>query len=225
MNLLLKRPPIEALNLTFKGLTFEQRINQLYEHFDESEVLVTSSFGVNSAFLLHLLSKLRPSQKIHFIDTTYHFEETLAYKKYLTKKWKLNIELLRPDPELNALTRNEKLWEKDPDRCCAINKVEPLAEIKKDYKIWISGLMAFQTPFRAGLELFEKQDSGIIKFHPLIDMSEMLYLAHTAHYQLPAHPLQFIGYGSVGCTHCTQKGEGRDGRWKDADKTECGLHL
>ncbi len=225
MNLLRKTPSLEALNLIFKALTFEQRIHRLYNYYAPEEVLVTSSFGINSAFLLHLLAQLKPEQKIYFIDTSYHFEETLAYKNYLRKHWNLNLETILPDATLNQESREAKLWEIDPDRCCAINKVEPLAAIKGQYKVWISGLMAFQSPFRAGLNIFEQQNSGIVKFHPLIDMTEMLYLAHTAHYQLPAHPLQLMGYGSVGCTHCTQKGEGREGRWKEHSKTECGLHL
>src|SRR5690606_10617964 len=112
-------------------------------------------------------------------------------------------------------------WATKPDDCCQINKIAPLEPIKAKHKIWVSGLMAFQTDYRAGLELFVEKP-GIIKFHPLLDMSEMLYMAYTAHYQLPAHPLQVLGYGSVGCTHCTQKGEGRSGRWLGTDKSECG---
>lgn len=226
MNLLLnKKPAIEALNQIFKDLTFEQRLHRLYDYYEEDEVLMTSSFGTNSAFLLHLLAQVRPGQKVYFIDTGYHFEETLDYKNYIRKHWNLNIETIGAEKKRYEQTKREEMWTFDPDRCCAINKVEPLAEVKKQYKIWISGLMAFQTPFRAGLEIFEQQDTAILKFHPLIDMSEMLYLAHCSHYQLPVHPLELRGYGSVGCTHCTKKGEGRAGRWTETEKTECGLHL
>lgn len=226
MNLLLnKKPPVETLNQIFKGLTFEQRLHQLYDYYEEDEILMTSSFGSNSAFLLHLLAQVRPSQEVCFIDTGYHFEETLAYKNYLQTDWNLNVKTIAANGKGHELTKREEMWRFDSDRCCAINKVEPLAEVKKGYKIWISGLMAFQTPFRAGLEIFEQQESELVKFHPLIDMSEMLYLAHYSHYQLPVHPLQLMGYGSVGCTHCTKKGEGRAGRWTETEKTECGLHL
>ena len=116
------------------------------------------------------------------------------------------------------------LWVENPDECCFVNKIQPLAPLKATHKVWISGLMAFQTPYRAELDVFTVTNE-IVKFNPLIDMSEMLYLVYTAHYHLPIHPLQVLGYGSVGCTHCTQKGEGRDGRWFGTNKTECGLHL
>lgn len=225
MEISYKTPSVEELNLLFKGLTFEQRLSRLYDYFDEEEILLTSSFGANAAFLLHLISQVRPKQQVYFIDTTYHFEETLAYKKYLAAEWKLNVIDLLPNAERNRLSKEQELWKNDPDLCCKINKVEALEPLKATHKVWLSGLMAFQTPFRAGLNIFEQDANGLIKFHPLIDMSEVLYLAYSAHYQIPEHPLQLLGYGSVGCTHCTAKGDGRAGRWQGKEKTECGLHL
>ncbi len=214
---------VELLNDVFTPLNFQERLRLLYEHFDQNDVLLTSSFGTNSVFLLYWIHRIRPTQKIHFIDTTYHFKETLAYKDELIRRFKLNVVDVLPDVEQNAITKEEKMWQTNPRLCCYINKVAPLEPIKARHKVWISGLMSFQTEFRAGLRVFERQD-GILKFHPMIDIDEGEVLYYISLYNLPEHPLKAQGYGSVGCTHCTQKGIGREGRWKGQDQTECGLH-
>lgn len=219
----IERSDLNVLNEIFTPLRFEQRIATLYEFFREEEVLFTSSFGANSAFMLHLLHKIRPSQKVHFIDTTYHFPETLAYKKKLTRRYGLKVVDIQPEPEENRLTRSEEWWRDHPRMCCAINKVAPLEPVKARHKVWISGLMAYQTPFRAGLRIFEKQ-GHILKFHPIIDIDEGEFLYYKSLHKLPSHPLASQGYSSIGCLHCTEKGKGREGRWKGKDKTECGLH-
>lgn len=213
----------ELLNDIFTPLSFERRISLLYKYFEEKDVLFTSSFGGNSVFLLHFISQIRPSQQVHFIDTTYHFRETLAYKELLTERFHLNVIDVVPEPEQNALTREEEWWKEHPRMCCSINKVVPLEPIKARHKVWISGLMNYQTEFRSHLRVFERQ-GDILKFHPLIDIDEGEVLYHFSLHNLPRHPLEELGYGSIGCTHCTEKGEGRSGRWKGQGRTECGLH-
>ena len=214
---------VQTLNKIFAPLTFEERIQLLYRYFRQEDVLYTSSFGTKSVFLLHLISKIRPSQKVHFIDTGFNFPQTLAYKKELTELLGLQVENINPDPTQHQLSIDEKAWQTAPDLCCTINKVVALDPIKEKHKVWISGLMAYQTNYRSELNVFEEQD-GIIKFHPLIDIDEGEFLYHLSYYGLPKHPLEAFGYGSVGCTHCTVKGKGREGRWKGKTKTECGLH-
>lgn len=219
----LKNLELDVLNEIFTPLGFEQRVKLLYEFFPEKEVLVTSSFGTKSVFLLHLLHQIRPTQKVHFINTTYHFPETLAYMHQLEQLYDLQIVEILPEKEQNDLTREEQWWKEHPRMCCAINKVAPLEPVKAKHKVWISGLMAYQTPFRAGLKVFEKQ-GDIIKFHPFVDIDEGEFLYYLSYHKLPRHPLEEKGYGSIGCLHCTEAGEGREGRWKGSDKTECGLH-
>ncbi|RMG83580.1 MAG: phosphoadenylyl-sulfate reductase [Bacteroidetes bacterium] len=214
---------LELLNDIFEQLTFEERLRKLYNYFDEDEILVTSSFGTQSVFLLHLIHKIRPTQKIYFIDTTFHFEETLAYKKQLVEQYNLQVVDIRPPEAENRLTREEAWWKDHPRMCCTINKVAPLEPIKAQHKIWVSGLMAYQTPFRATLDIFAQQ-GDIIKFHPLIDIDEGEFLFYLDKYKLPRHPLEAKGYGSVGCAHCTKPAAGREGRWAGTKKTECGLH-
>jgi len=214
---------IELLNDVFTPLSFEERLQLLYKYFPEEDVLVTSSFGTKSVFLLHLLHRIHPTQPVHFIDTTYHFPETIRYKKDLTRLFDLNVVDVFPAIEENALTREEEWWKDHPRMCCAVNKIVPLEPIKAKHKIWISGLMSYQTEYRSRLKVFERQ-GDIIKFHPLIDIDEGEFLYYMDYYKLPRHPLEKHGYGSVGCTHCTAQGEGRSGRWQGTGKTECGLH-
>ncbi len=214
---------IETLNEIFEPLTFEQRLRKLYDLVPQDEILVTSSFGTRSAFLLHLISQIRPSQKIYFIDTTYHFPETIQYKQQLTEDFGLNVKSVYPEEKQNQLTKDENWWIDHPKMCCTINKIHPLEPVIANHKIWIAGLMSWQTPFRARLDIFTQQ-GDIIKFHPFIDIDEGEFLYHLSYYKLPKHPLEAQGYGSVGCTHCTRKGEGRSGRWQASQQTECGLH-
>lgn len=214
---------VEELNAIFTPLNFKERLEKLYDYFPEKMVLYTSSFGTKSVFLLHLISQIRKSQKVHFIDTTYHFPETIAYKEKIAKIFKLKIIDVVPKSEENNITRTDQWWIDHPKMCCSINKVVPLEPIIARHKVWISGLMSKQTTFRSHLRVFEQQ-GDIIKFHPLIDIDEGEILYHLDFHKLPRHPLENQGYGSIGCTHCTVKGEGRSGRWKGKNKTECGLH-
>lgn len=214
---------VDYLNKVFTPLSYKGRMELLYEFFEINEVLVTTSFGTKSVFLLHLLHQVQPDQRIFFINTTYHFKETLDYKNALVDLYDLNIIEVYPQEKENQLTRDEQWWKDHPKMCCSINKVVPLEPIKAQHKIWMSGLMSYQTQFRSHLRVFEKQ-GDIIKFHPFIDIDEGEFLYQLSSNKLPRHPLEDEGYGSIGCTHCTVKGQGREGRWKGTDKKECGLH-
>lgn len=215
---------LKFLSEKYRLLTPKQRIKSFYEDFRHDDILVTSSFGTSSAILLHGIAQANPKQKIHFIDTTYLFEETHAYKEKLRKQLDLDVINISPEQWKNDFTRTDKTYQKDPDLCCSVNKVEPLARVKKGYKIWVSGLMAYQTPFRRSLELFEKS-GDIIKFYPLIDVQPYFARGYYDKFNLPKHPLVAKGYSSVGCTHCTDIGENRSGRWQSSGKSECGLHV
>lgn len=129
-----------------------------------------------------------------------------------------------PNKNQHQLSIQQQLWKSDIKRCCQIHKLAPLTPIKKQHKIWISGVMAHQTLNRKHLRVWEKQDN-LLKFHPLIDIDEREFFYQIGKNKLPEHPLTAVGFGSVGCTHCTVKGTGRNGRWQGQEKTECGLHL
>lgn len=213
---------LEELNKLYLKLSPQERIKRLYTNFDK--VLFTSSFGTTAAYLLDLFHKAKPEQKVHFLDTTYHFNETLNYKKQLTEQLGLEVIDVKPEEWKNNFTLQDKTWNSDPDLCCSINKVEPLDKIKPGFQIWVSGLMASQNMYRGGLKIFEQQE-GIIKFFPVIDKNEKEAFEHIRLNNLPEHPLLKAGYHSVGCFHCTVAGKGRSGRWVNKSKTECGLHL
>lgn len=215
---------IEQLNIKYKDLTISQRIAQLYKDFDVEEVMLTSSFAATSAFLLHAFSQVNKEQKIYFIDTGYHFTETLNYKEVLTELYGLQVESVTADAYEHNFTQKDKTWTKNPDFCCSINKVKPLDLIKERFTVWVSGLMEWQSDHRSTLNIFE-QRKGILKFYPLLDVTKEEREAYIKKHYLPFHPLVAKGYHSIGCKHCTVPGEGREGRWNNSPKTECGLHL
>ncbi len=165
------RYKIETLNRIYAPLDFVMRVHLFYQMFDVKDVLYTSSFGTNAAVLLDIVHDATPSQTVHFIDTTYHFEETIAYKLTLTEKYGMNVIDVLPNQTQNELTREEQWWIDHPKMCCTINKVASLDPIIAKHKLWISGLIAYQTKFRFQLNIFEQQ-GDIIKFHPLLDVGE-----------------------------------------------------
>ncbi len=216
---------IAELNQQYRDLSIEERIRRLYLDFDPEKVMLTSSFAATSAFFLHLFSRLAPiKQKVHFIDTGFHFPETLAYKKKLTELYDLDVVDVKAEAWKHEFTEKEKIYETDPDFCCTINKIEPFDEIKANYDVWVSSLMRWQTEHRATLDIFVERN-GIIRFYPLIDMTKQERDDYIAEHKLPFHPLVAKGYSSIGCVPCTVPGQDRDGRWVDCPKTECGLHL
>jgi phosphoadenosine phosphosulfate reductase len=215
---------IKALNARYQPLSVEERVLRLYEDFDAKEVMLTSSFAATSALLLSVFSKCNPEQKIYFIDTGYHFPETLDYKKKLTELYGLNVASVSAGKEDHAFTTVNQTWKSDPELCCSINKVKPLELIKSRFSVWVSGLMRWQSDHRASLDIFEER-GGILKFYPLLDVTEEERDQYIKEHQLPFHPLIAFGYHSIGCKHCTVPGEDRSGRWNNSPKTECGLHL
>ena len=215
---------LNNLNKKYKELTLKQRIIRLYQDFSEQDIMITSSFAASSAMLLKLFSDVNNKQLIYFIDTGYHFKETLIYKEYLTKLYGLNVKHVKAEETKHNNTKVNKTWISNPDSCCNINKVEPLNQIKSKYKIWVSGLMKWQSNNRSSLNFFEERN-GVIKFYPLLDVSKEERSSFIKEHHLPFHPLISKGYFSIGCEQCTQPGKGREGRWNNNPKTECGLHL
>ncbi|MDT0553516.1 phosphoadenylyl-sulfate reductase [Urechidicola vernalis] len=215
---------ISELNQKYRALSVTERIEQLYKDFDVNEVMLTSSFATSSAFLLHEFSKVNNNQIIYFIDTTYHFEETLTYKKQLTELYGLKVESISGNPIDNDFTTRNETWKTMPEFCCDVNKVRPLQQINERFNVWVSGLMEWQSDHRATLDIFELRN-GILKFYPLLDVTKEKREQYIKAHELPFHPLASKGYSSVGCKHCTVPGDGRSGRWNNSPKTECGLHL
>ena len=193
-------------------------------------IALVSSFGADAAALLHMVAEVDPATPVIFVDTGQHFPETLAYRDELCARLKLtNVIAARPDAETLAAEDPEKfLFASDPDRCCEIRKVKPLAEAMNGYDAWITGRKGFQSTARASLPLFEAEGERI-KINPLVGWSASDVLAYIAEAGLPRHPLVAKGFPSIGCLPCTsavKPGEDeRAGRWRGRGKTECGIHL
>lgn len=193
------------------------------------QLAVVSSFGTELAALLKLAADVDPAIPVLFLDTGHLFEETLAYRDALiaalglsdVRSIKPNQEdLLRDDP-------NRELWISDPDACCRIRKVEPLARGLKPFRAWINGRKRFQGGLRAAIQVVE-DDGARLKFNPFANVSREELAAIYAGAKLPAHPLVEKGFLSVGCMPCTSRTapdeDARAGRWRGRSKTECGIH-
>lgn len=215
---------IAFLNKKYKDLSLYSRVREIYNDFSSAEIMLTSSFAATSAFLLKVIADVNKEQLVHFIDTGYHFKETLEYKKELSRLYGLQVKSISAIREEHDFTTADETWKKNPDFCCHINKVKPLDIIKSQYTVWMSGLMEWQSDHRATLDIFEER-GDILKFYPLLDISREERDDFIREHNLPFHPLVARGYHSIGCSHCTAAGEARKGRWNNKPKTECGLHL
>lgn len=194
------------------------------------KLCIVSSFGAESAALLHFMSRKRPGLPVLFLDTGKHFAQTLAYRDELSALLDLNLVILRPDPAaLKSEDPAGDLHARDPNSCCTIRKTFPLQDAVQDYDGWISGRKRFQGATRSTLPLIER-DGDKIKINPLALWEPHEIEAYFRTHALPRHPLISKGYMSIGCAPCTRAvGAGEDpraGRWPQMpDKTECGIHL
>ena len=225
---------VAALNARFAGASTEALLAAVLRERLVGDVAVVSSFGAESAVLLHLIAAADAATPVLFLDTGKHFPETLAYRDTLAARLGLTgLRNLTPDAATLAKRDESGLrWSYDPDGCCEIRKVAPLAGALAGFSATITGRKGFQSATRAGLPRFELDRSdaaGRIKVNPLADWSAERLAAWFAAHDLPAHPLVAAGYPSIGCSPCTSKvapGEDpRSGRWRGWDKTECGIHL
>jgi phosphoadenosine phosphosulfate reductase len=192
---------------------------------------LVSSFGADSAILLHMVADIDPAVPVLFVDSGKLFAETLAYRDRLVAELGLTaVRTVGPSPEV--LARRDPTGERhalDPDGCCHIRKVAPLEAALAPFDAWITGRRRHQATTRARMSRFETDQAGRIKLNPLADWSSGDVEAYRARHALPRHPLVDRGYASIGCAPCTTPvaaGEDpRAGRWRHLDKTECGLHL
>ena len=200
---------------------------------DENDACLTCSFQAEDVLLLHLVRELRPEIPVFFLDTGYHFAETYAYRDRITADWKLNlINLLPARTVVEQELEHGLLYQKAPDRCCALRKVEPLFAAVASYKIWLTGLRREQARSRAALE--EIADftlpSGVTvrKLSPFADWTTRDVWQSCTLYNIPLLPLYDVGYTSIGCEPCTtippDPNDPRSGRWA-GHKTECGIHI
>ncbi|HEX6859101.1 MAG TPA: phosphoadenylyl-sulfate reductase [Caulobacteraceae bacterium] len=194
------------------------------------KLAIVSSFGAESAVLLHLAARVDPSIPVLFLDTGMQFGQTLDYRKQLAARLGLtDVRDLRPRfQDLATGDPNSDLWRRDVDACCHIRKVLPLDRALDGFDGWITGRKRFQGGDRLRLQVVEETEKHI-KFNPLANWTKADIDAYAAEHDLPAHPLVSQGFPSIGCWPCTSPvedgGDIRAGRWAGQDKTECGIHV
>jgi phosphoadenosine phosphosulfate reductase len=196
-----------------------------------SPLCMSTSFGAESAVLLHLVTQIKPDIPVLFTNTGFHFKETLEHRDKLVERLKLNLRELNPEiPNAEFLAKNGKLYERDPDACCAVNKIAPFEKGLKDYEGWITGIRRGQAQTRQAAQFVEPYRGRMTKVNPLLLWNGKMFWDYAKQYDLPYHPLWEKGYLSIGCSpeNCTRPvsaGEdARAGRWSGQNKVECGIH-
>jgi phosphoadenosine phosphosulfate reductase len=208
-------------------------LNAEFEHAPASKIIrwAVESFGPHlslaasmaDALLIDLATKIDPAIEVVFIDTGYHFPETLETVERIRRHYGLNLRMMTVAPH------NEALWKVDPENCCSAVKVGQLDRALAGKAAWMSGLRRDEAPSRAKAPIVARDLRGLVKVNPIANWTEAECEAYIADHDVPYNPLLDQGYGSIGCWPCTSKvadGEdARSGRWAGLEKSECGLHL
>ena len=222
-------PSAEELDRALRDASPAEIIAAALKTVGRDKLAVVSSFGTESATLLKVMADVDPAIPVIFLDTGWLFEETLAYRDTLVATLGLkDVRSIKPAEETLSREDPERdLWFSDPDACCRIRKVEPLARALKPFSAWINGRKRFQGGARAGIPVVE-EDGAKLKFNPFANVSREEIEAIYKLGKLPPHPLVASGYLSVGCMPCSSRtapGEdARAGRWRGQAKRECGIH-
>lgn len=187
-----------------------------------TDLVLAASF--QDCVMVDIVYKTVPDVEVAFLDTQYHFAETLWYVEQIKARYGLNLNVIRPETEL------DDLWHNDPDACCRVRKVEPMKRALAGKAAWMSGLRRVESPARANTPLVTYDvNRGLVKINPIAGWSDADVAGYVRDHDLPVHPLSERGYDSIGCWPCTRPvgsdEDGRAGRWAGLDKTECGLHL
>ena len=194
-------------------------------------LVLASSFGAEDVVLIDMLHKLAPTMPVFYLDTNKHFTETYATRDKLQERYSTTFIQVLPKLTLaeQASAHGDNLWEKDPNLCCQIRKVEPLQRVLSGYRAWITGIRREQSPTRANAKKVEWDEKfNLVKFNPLADWTDGQVWEYIHANDVPYNPLHDNNYPSIGCSVCTRAvrhgQDPRAGRWAGFEKTECGLH-
>ena len=196
-----------------------------------ADLSMTTAFGYSGIVLLDHVLKIMPNIRLYFIDTGFHFPETLEFCYRLRELWNLNLEIVRPRTTKEELYANvgKEPYKANADLCCVYCKTEPLLRFIHKHAAWLSGLRRDQSGARSEIEVIELDGRGVIKICPLARWTREQTWAYLREHRLPYHPLHDQGYPSIGCAPCTAPNPNgaseRDGRWPFMQKLECGIHL
>jgi phosphoadenosine phosphosulfate reductase len=212
-------------------MKFEQ-IKDKIEHYkaDGKLLFTSSSFQSHSLVLLHMLSRIDKTIPVYFINTGYHFPETIEFRDTVTTLFGLNtIDLKTEVPKhMQRDAEGKLLFTSDPDHCCYLNKTQPMDGILRSHDVWINGVRADQSAVRAAMKVEQPAPHKSIRFHPMLDWNAKMIWQYKKEFNLPQHPLDSKGYVSIGCEPCTRRldpgMQEREARWYGLKKVECGLH-
>jgi phosphoadenosine phosphosulfate reductase len=204
-------------------------LEPLIKHVFPGRIALVSSFGLESAVLLHMVAKVDRATPVVFLDTGKLFGETRRYRREIVEHLGLtDVRTVTPlEPDAQSLDPDGTLWTADPDLCCHFRKVEPLERALQGFQAWITGRKRFHGGSRGTLQSLETADWRL-KVNPLSNWTPEDIRGYFEHHDLPRHALEEQGYTSVGCMPCTSlpspDGGARSGRWEGSNKTECGIH-
>ncbi len=215
----------ESVPTDLEELSAEEVLEHAVERFGRG-LYVACSFQKESSVIMHMLLEIEPEARFFTLDTGLLFPETYATWDALERRFEVEIDVFQgPTVARQAALYGDGFWKRDPEACCDLRKVSPLEQALADVDAWVSGLRREQSPGRSrASKLTWDGRRGVHKVNPLADWSERDVWRYIHRFELPYNPLHDRGYGSVGCTHCTKPGAGREGRWADSERTECGIH-
>lgn len=207
----------------------------LFEKFSRQRIVITTQFGMEGCALIDMAARVGVPFQVIYLDTMFFFEETYALRDRLAAKYPhVRFENHGTDltPEEQARRYGPELWRNDPDLCCKLRKVDPMARVMEQVDVWLTALRRDQSPARASLQTIEWDwKFQVLKANPLASWTRKQVWEYIQANDVPYNPLHEQGYPTVGCTHCTKPVAGakpdeytRAGRWADKAKTECGLH-
>jgi len=220
---------VDAANRELAGATPEAILQWTWKQF-QPHVILTCSFQHDGVVLAHMLRNIAPEVPVAFINTGFHFPETLAYRDEIQRRFGITLVELLPIMPRDQFANEHglDLYARNPDLCCHINKVEPLKRFLPGVRAWINGRRRDQAATRQSLRVVEAFQGSLHKVNPLLSWTSRETFYYMERHGIPTHPLFDQGYASIGCAPCTRPvlpGENeRDGRWAGTGKVECGLH-
>jgi phosphoadenosine phosphosulfate reductase len=220
MTAVLSDPDLAAVAASLEQATPDEIVRWAADTFGDRLCLTTS---LTDAVLVDLVARIAPGTEVIFLDTQYHFPETLETLEVVRRRYPVKLQVRRPD------VPRDDLWRTDTDACCAVRKVAQLDAALAGKEAWLSGLRRDDSPDRAETPIVERDKRGLVKVNPIATWTDDDVALYIQLHDVPVNPLVARGYPSIGCWPCTQAvAEGADkrsGRWADSAKTECGLHL
>jgi phosphoadenosine phosphosulfate reductase len=235
MQTLLSTSELEALNARFETQHPSEILRWVLDDRALDRVAIASAFQAEGTVVMHLATTIRPDVPILFLETGFQFAETLAFKERLTEQLKLNVVDVVGEYTVDeqAAAFGERLYERDPERCCDLNKVRPMFEALRGLDAWVTAVRRDSSPTRATTPIVDQYELEpgrlIMKVNPMAKWSRQQVWAYLKEHDLPHNPLYDLGYASIGCAPCTRlrfPGEPeRAGRWAGIAKWECGIHV